>query len=112
VSGNRGTEIGITGIDGTGHLAVDLSGSAEWLMIPYSKAAPDDDTLYDVGGRLSYSVGGVNFSVPLLPDTITVKPNPSLVVHYFHEKYVRGDDPLTPETEPHRKGRAVDHLKD
>jgi hypothetical protein len=40
------------------------------------------------------------FSVPLLPDTITVKPNPSLVVHYFHEKYVRGDDPLTPETEP------------
>jgi hypothetical protein len=56
--------------------------------------------LYDVGGRLSYSVGGVNFSVPLLPDTITVKPNPSLVVHYFHEKYVRGDDPLTPETEP------------
>ena len=92
--------IGITGIDGTGRLAVDLSGSAEWLMIPYSKAAPDDDTLYDVGGRLSYSVGGVNFSVPLLPDTITVKPNPSLVVHYFHEKYVRGDDPLTPETEP------------
>jgi hypothetical protein len=92
--------IGITGIDGTGRLAVDLSGSAEWLMIPYSKAAPDDDTLYDVGGRLSYSVGGINFSVPLLPDTITVKPNPSLVVHYFHEKYVRGDDPLTPETEP------------
>jgi hypothetical protein len=63
--------IGITGIDGTGRLAVDLSGSAEWLMIPYSKAAPDDDTLYDVGGRLSYSVGGINFSVPLLPDTIT-----------------------------------------
>lgn len=79
---------------------MDLSGSVEWLMIPYSNAAPDDDTLYDVGGRLSYSVGGVNFSVPLLPDTITVKPNPSLVAHYFHEKYVRGDDPLTPETEP------------
>jgi hypothetical protein len=73
--------IGITGIDGTGRLAVDLSGSAEWLMIPYSKAAPDDDTLYDVGGRLSYSVGGINFSVPLLPDTITVKPNPSLLLN-------------------------------
>jgi hypothetical protein len=26
--------IGITGIDGTGRLAIDLSGSAEWLMIP------------------------------------------------------------------------------
>ena len=69
-------------------------------MIPYSHAAPQDDTQYDVGGLLSYSVGGSDFSVPLLPDTITVKPNPSLVVHYFHEKYVRGDDPMTPEVEP------------
>ncbi|CAG2246398.1 unnamed protein product [Mytilus edulis] len=87
--------IGISGVDGEGTLGKDVSGSAEWLMIPYSSAAPQDDTLYDVGGRLSYRVGGSNFSVPLLPDTITVKPNPSLVVHYFHEKYVRGDDPLT-----------------
>ncbi|XP_052092546.1 uncharacterized protein LOC127729013 [Mytilus californianus] len=87
--------IGISGVDGKGILGKDLSGSAEWLMIPYSTAAPQEDTLYDVGGRLSYRVGGSNFSVPLLPDTITVKPNPSLVVHYFHEKYVRGDDPLT-----------------
>ncbi|KAL3847724.1 hypothetical protein ACJMK2_018620 [Sinanodonta woodiana] len=86
---------GITAVDGTGRLGMDISGYAEWLMIPYSNAAPQDDTLYDVGGRLSYTVGGSNFSVPLLPDTITVKPNPSLIVHYFHEKYVRGDDPLT-----------------
>ena len=69
-------------------------------MVPYSHAAPKDDTQYDVGGRLSYSVGGSSFSVPLLPDTITVKPNPSLIVHYFHEKYVCGDDPLTQEVEP------------
>ncbi|CAG2247275.1 unnamed protein product [Mytilus edulis] len=70
--------IGISGVDGEGTLGKDLSGSAEWLMIPYSTAAPQEDTLYDVE-----------------VDTITVKPNPSLVVHYFHEKYVRGDDPLT-----------------
>ena len=92
--------IGISAVDGNGRLGKDLSGSAEWLMIPYSHAAPQDDTQYDVGGRLSYSVGGSEFSVPLLPDTITVKPNPSIVVHYFHEKYVRGDDPMTPEVEP------------
>ena len=92
--------VGITGVDGSGSLAADVSGSAEWLMIPYSIAAPEDDTLYDVGGRLSYTVGGSEFSVPLLPDTITVKPNPSLVVHYFHEKYIQGDDALTPEVEP------------
>ena len=91
--------IGISAVDGTGRLGTDLSGSAEWLMIPYSHAAPQDDTQYDVGGRLSYRVGGSDFSVPLLPDTITVKPNPSLIVHYFHEKYVRGDDPMTTEIE-------------
>ena len=94
------TLIGISAVDGTGRLGKDLSGSAEWLMVPYSLAAPIDDTQFDVGGRLSYSVGGSDFSVPLLPDTITVKPNPSLVVHYFHEKYVRGDDPLTTDIEP------------
>ncbi|XP_052094353.1 uncharacterized protein LOC127730155 isoform X34 [Mytilus californianus] len=92
--------IGISGVDGEGTLEKDISGSAEWLMIPYSTAAPQDDTLYDVGGQLSYSVGGSNFSVPLLPDIITVKPNPRLVVHYFYEKYVRGDDPLTVAIEP------------
>ncbi|CAC5421094.1 unnamed protein product [Mytilus coruscus] len=92
--------LGLTGVDGDGRLGVDLSGSAEWLIIPYSTAAPNDDVLFNVGGRLSYRVGGSNFSVPLLPDTITVKPNPSLVLHYFHEKYVRGDDPLTTEEEP------------
>ncbi|XP_052768092.1 uncharacterized protein LOC128208577 [Mya arenaria] len=94
------TLVGITDVDGTGRLSKDISGSAEWLIIPYSSAAPEDDIQYDIGGRLSYSVGGSEFSVPLLPDTITVKPNPSLIVHYFHEKYVRGDDPITPETEP------------
>ena len=44
---------------------------------------------------MSYSVRGSKFSLPLLPDTITVKPNPSLLVNYFHEKYVRGDNPMT-----------------
>ncbi|XP_052073342.1 uncharacterized protein LOC127711354 isoform X2 [Mytilus californianus] len=92
--------LGLTGVDGNGRLGVDLSGSAEWLIIPYSIAAPNDDVLFYVGGRLSYRVEGSNFSVPLLPDAITVKPNPSLVLHYFHEKYVRGDDPLTTEKEP------------
>ena len=85
----------MSGVDGTGTLGRGVSGSSEWLIVPYSTAAVKDDTLYDIGGRLSYTVAGSNFSVPLLPDTITVKPNPSLIVHYFHEKYVQGDDPMT-----------------
>ncbi|XP_060567055.1 uncharacterized protein LOC132725880 [Ruditapes philippinarum] len=94
------TLIGISGIGGEGRLGLGLSGSAEWLIVPYSTAAPEDDTEYDIGGQLSYSVDGTELSVSLLPDTITVSPNPSLVVHYFHEKFVRGDDALTPEIEP------------
>ena len=92
--------VGISAVDGSGHLGVAVSGMAEWLMMPYSFAAPIGDTQYNVGGTLSYIVGAVNFSVPLLPDTITVKPTPSLIVHYFLEKYVRGDDPLTQIVEP------------
>ncbi|KAJ8311800.1 hypothetical protein KUTeg_010655 [Tegillarca granosa] len=87
--------VGITGVDGSGRLRRSVSGTAEWLIVPYSTAAIKDDTLYDVGGRLTYRVGSSNFSLSLLPDTITVKPNPSLIVHYFHEKYVQGDDPMT-----------------
>nr|XP_006822956.1 PREDICTED: uncharacterized protein LOC100371179 [Saccoglossus kowalevskii] len=87
--------IGISSVDGNGTLAASISGSAEWLIIPYSTAAPDSDILYDVGGSLSYAVGDARITVPLLADTITVKPDPQLHVHYFHEKYVQGDDPLT-----------------
>ncbi|XP_048252814.1 uncharacterized protein LOC124134850 [Haliotis rufescens] len=88
---------GLTGVDGTGRLETEVSGSAEWLIIPYSTAAVREDTLYDVGGILSYTVDGSNFTIHLLPDTITVKPNPSLTINYFHEKYVQGDDPMTSE---------------
>ncbi|XP_046573868.1 uncharacterized protein LOC124281912 isoform X2 [Haliotis rubra] len=95
------TLVGLTGVDGKGRLETDVSGTAEWLIIPYSTAAVKEDTLYDVGGTLSYTVDGSNFSIPLLPDTITVKPNPSLTVNYFQEKYVQGDDPMTSNvTEP------------
>lgn len=47
--------IGITGIDGVGWLGKGLSGSAEWLIIPHADAAPQDDTLYDVGGTKNYT---------------------------------------------------------
>ena len=81
-------------------LPSEMTGSAEWLIIPYSEAAPDSDRVYDVGGTLSYSSDGNNITVPLLPTLITVRPDPSLLVHYFWERYVVGDDPFTNEVEP------------
>ena len=76
------------------------SGAAEWLIVPFSEAAPTDDQDYNVGGTLTYFVNNENISVPLLPTRITVMPDPSLVIHYFWEKYVIGDNPFTEEREP------------
>ena len=81
-------------------LPSEMTGSAEWLIIPYSEAALESDHVYDVGGTLRYSSDGSNITVPLLPTVITVRPDPSLLVHYFWERYVIGDDPFTDEVEP------------
>jgi hypothetical protein len=59
-------------------------------------------TIYDIGGRIFYSVWGSDFSVPLLSDTIIVKANPSIVVHYLYKQYVQGNNPLTPEKKNYR----------
>ncbi len=73
-------------------------GSLEWLFVPYSEAAPTEDRSFLVGGTLSYLSGGTDeISMPLIPARITVKPDPSLLVHYFWEKYAQADDPFTPK---------------
>ena len=85
-------------------------GSMEWLIIPYSEAAPKSDRTYDVGGILRYSVDNENITIRLLPAPITVTPDPSLSVHYFWERFVIGDDPFTDEREnsvPFTLGVAV-----
>ena len=76
------------------------SGAAEWLIVPLSDAAPTENRDYDIGGRFSYEANNESVSVPLLPTRITVAPDPSLVIHYFWEKYVIGDNPFTDEREP------------
>jgi len=81
-----------------------------WLIIPFSEAAPETDRSYDVGGKLKYSLDGENITIPLLPALIIVTPDPSLLVHYFWEKFVVGDDPFTDEVEdsvPFTLGVAV-----
>ena len=71
------------------------SGTAEWSIIPYSEAAATESVIYNVGGKLSYITNGLATTVLLLPARIIVMPDPLLTVHYFFEKYVVGDNPLT-----------------
>ena len=100
----------LTADNGGWSLPSEASGTVEWLIIPYSEAAPQSDHTYDIGGILRYSLDNENITIRLLPAFITVTPDPSLLVHYFWEKFVIGDDPFTDEVEnsvPFTLGVAV-----
>ena len=100
----------LTADNGGWSLPSEASGTVEWLIIPYSEAAPQSDRTYDIGGILRYSLDNENITIRLLPAFITVTPDPSLLVHYFWERYVIGDDPFTDEIEnsvPFTLGVAV-----
>jgi hypothetical protein len=57
----------INAVDGTGTLLANSSGSAEWTFIPTGIAAPNEPTVYSIGGSLSYKENG-NF-LPLSPSS-------------------------------------------
>ena len=80
-------------------LPSDSTGAVEWIIIPYSEAAPDSDNVYNVGGSFSYLLNNENITVPLFPTPIIVRPDPSLLVHYFWERHVVGDNPFTDDVE-------------
>ena len=97
--GNGSLSGSLTDGDGGWTLPGEASGSIEWLIIPFSEATPESDQSYGVGGTLRYSLDGENITIPLVPTVITVTPDPSLLVHYFWERFVVGDDPFTDEIE-------------
>ena len=76
------------GVDGSGTLAGGSTGQATWLFMALREAAPVTNTLYDVGGQINYTLSGVLYTATLLPDTITVVPDPALDVKYFWQNQV------------------------
>jgi hypothetical protein len=90
----------LNGVDGSGTLQPNSSGSANWTLIPTLDAAPQAPMNYLVSGTLSYTLNGVAITIPLSPAPITVQPNPQLYVKYFHQRDVFADDPYTPQIEP------------
>jgi Ca2+-binding RTX toxin-like protein len=86
---------GLSAIDGTGFINPDSIGSAEFTMIPTSGAAPDEPTVYNIGGTLSYTEDGKRVTVPLAATPITVLPQAELHLDYFQQRDVIGDDPFT-----------------
>lgn len=92
----------LTGIDGTGTLAAQGKGSATVLFIPEKGAAPTVPKSYSFGGSFSYldPFTGVTVTKPLFPVTLDVNPSPDLYLHYFMQRDILGDDPLTVPIEP------------
>ncbi|MEZ5442170.1 MAG: SdrD B-like domain-containing protein [Lysobacterales bacterium] len=90
------------GLDGTGVVAARSQAEANWLIIPaagtggFSAAGQ----IYYVGATISYVQGGESKTVSVVPDTITVEPQPLLALDYFLPSDVYSDDPFTPIVEP------------
>ena len=93
---------GVTGIDGTGILSPGETAVVTWFIIPKITAGGTDANgiQYRVGANLAGSIYGevIPHEVFLvLPDTITVKPEPQLEITYFQPRDVDGYDPFPPE---------------
>ncbi|MDO5614998.1 MAG: CARDB domain-containing protein [Cruoricaptor ignavus] len=84
-------------INGTGLVSAGEEGSGKALFIPTKEAAPQVPQSYNFGGILSYFDAEINerVFVTLQPVTLQVNPSPDLELHYFMQRNILGDDPLT-----------------
>ena len=83
-------------------LGADETGIATILFIPTKYAAPIEDKVYLFGGSFSYidPFTGLLVTRELTPERLTVRPSPNLILDYFMQRDIFGDDPLTEEVEP------------
>lgn len=89
---------GIAAVDGSGSVAGATSADIHWLIVPSRGAggASAAGVQYLVGATLRYTLDGEEHTMEVVPDTIFVKPMPTLVLDYFLPRDVVGDDAFTP----------------
>ena len=87
----------MTAVDGTGMIGAGSTGIARFTFIPTRDAAALQPTSYKIGGTLRYldPDSGLEVLLPLYPSSITVYPEANLVLKYFMQRDVYGDDPFT-----------------
>ncbi|MDD4099078.1 MAG: hypothetical protein PHC30_09925, partial [Lentisphaeria bacterium] len=92
----------LTAIDGTGALGPKKTGSAVVRFIPENEAAPVTSKTYFFGGILSYTnpFSDETATIELTAVPLEVFPGPRLQMHYFLQRDIFGDDPLTEAIEP------------
>jgi large repetitive protein len=86
-------------LNGTGVVNPNAEGMGLVTFIPTKEAAPTVKQSYSFGGTLSYFDPQVNerVTIQLNPVTLEVNPSPDLVLHYFMQRDILGDDSLTPD---------------
>ena len=90
-------------VTGTGQLDAQDEAAAVFQFIPTIAAAPTVPKQYRFGGSMTYwdPYAQAMTTLPFTPITLTVNPSPDLMLHYFLERDILGDDPLTEdEVEP------------
>lgn len=95
---------GIEAIDGTGVIGPGETATIRWFIIPKIDAGgtTPEGVDYQVGAELAGKIYGEEIPhemMQVLPDTITVLPEPQLEITYFQPRDVDGDNPFTPEVE-------------
>ncbi len=93
---------GVNDINGAGIINPGQTAHVEWFIIPKLSAGGTTPAglLYQVGATLAGSLYGEEIPqdvFTVLPDTITVKPDPELQITYFQPRDVEGDNPFTPD---------------
>lgn len=91
----------IDAVDGTGTIPPQVGAEIHWMFIP-SPGAGGSNPLgkkYLIGGEIKFTANDVPQSISMVPDTITVKPQPELVLDYFLPRDVWADDPFTDPVE-------------
>ena len=91
-------------IDGNGAIGATKTAIIRWFIIPAPEAGGKDPAgqVYEIGARLSAKFQGEDLpseNLLVIPDTITVKPEPLLKITYFQPRDVAGDDPFTDPVE-------------
>jgi Chitobiase/beta-hexosaminidase C-terminal domain/Putative Ig domain len=91
----------IDAVDGSGSIGPGTSADIHWMIIPApgSSNGLQQGTLYHVGAKLTYTIGGEENVTEVTPDYIFVKPLPDLALDYFLPREVYGDDAFTPVVE-------------
>ncbi|MFN3202442.1 MAG: hypothetical protein ACE366_28850 [Bradymonadia bacterium] len=95
---------GVRSIDGTGVIRPGETATISWFIIPTITAGGTDANgiNYNVGALLGGSLLGEPIdpdTLAVIPDTITVRPEPQLEILYFQPRDVQGDNPFTPNVE-------------